>query len=156
MNISHLFKLRSVELEKKLGGNSAKASSGINGCLTTAQKKQNIPDSIDLFYDDVIASGHNKSDPILVKKLVDSSADAISFLESCGINLQELSQCGGHQVPRTHRAEPDLTAKMQANIGYTIISNLEKKLRTYSNVKIFTSTSVSELIFEGNEVIIIS
>lgn len=136
--------------EKKLGGNSAKASSGINGCLTTAQKKQNIPDSIDLFYDDVITSGHNKSNTILVKKLVDSSADAISFLESCGINLQELSQCGGHQVPRTHRAEADPTAKMQANIGYTIISNLEKKLRTFPNVKIFTSTPVNELIFEEN------
>ncbi len=38
-----------VEKEKKLGGNSVRASSGYNGSEIFYQKDQNIPDTNDLF-----------------------------------------------------------------------------------------------------------
>jgi succinate dehydrogenase/fumarate reductase flavoprotein subunit len=35
-----------------MGGNSTKATSGINGAGTNAQKELNIPDSAKIFFDD--------------------------------------------------------------------------------------------------------
>jgi fumarate reductase flavoprotein subunit len=40
-----------------MGGNSAKASSGINAVGTAAQKAQLIEDSIEMFVQDTIKSG---------------------------------------------------------------------------------------------------
>lgn len=38
-----------IEKEKKFGGNSAKATSGINGAKTQMQQKQNIQDDVEKF-----------------------------------------------------------------------------------------------------------
>ena len=43
-----------LEKEKDLGGNSAKASSGINGVGSQTQKKRGVNDSVDLFVKDVV------------------------------------------------------------------------------------------------------
>jgi succinate dehydrogenase/fumarate reductase flavoprotein subunit len=59
-----------VDKETNLGGNSAKASSGINGCETKVQKKLGIVDKIELFYSDTMAAGDRENDPILVDILV--------------------------------------------------------------------------------------
>lgn len=95
-----------VEKEKKLGGNSVRASSGYNGSETMHQKEQNIPDTNDLFAHDTSFSATKnikaKVSP-LIKTLVDNSADGISWLEKKGIHLPVLSQCGGHSAARTHR-----------------------------------------------------
>ena len=97
----HLF-----EKEKKLGGNSAKASSGMNGCHTTIQKENNILDTKISFLQDTLKSGKGNSNETLVKVLVENSANSIEFLQSFGIKLNEISQCGGHSIPRTHRSKP--------------------------------------------------
>jgi succinate dehydrogenase/fumarate reductase flavoprotein subunit len=72
-----------LESESRLGGNSAKASSGINS-LTN-----NSADSNQLFYLDTIKSGGNLSNPELVHVLVDNSDKAVNFLRNLGKNSQE-------------------------------------------------------------------
>ena len=54
-----------LDKEAKLRGNSAKASSGINGVDTPAQKALNIADSPQTFYRDTISSGRGKCNPEL-------------------------------------------------------------------------------------------
>ena len=43
-----------LEKEKDLGGNSAKASSGINGVGSRTQKDREVNDSVEIFVQDVI------------------------------------------------------------------------------------------------------
>ena len=62
--------------KEKIGGNSAKATSGINGCMTKWQSEQ---DSYELFETDVIESGKNESDYDLVHTLVRDSPMAIAI-----------------------------------------------------------------------------
>ena len=46
-----------IEKEPSIGGNSLKATSGINCCMTDLQKQLNIADSEELFLKDTIKSG---------------------------------------------------------------------------------------------------
>lgn len=59
-----------VEKTKSLGGNSAKASSGMNGAWSPAQKAAGIQDSVDQFTQDTFASGGGPSE-IELKELVE-------------------------------------------------------------------------------------
>eukprot|EP00493_Phyllostaurus_siculus_P027464 UN27811 len=95
-----------VEKEKRLGGNSVRASSGINASETHHQKAQNVPDTNQLFQGDTAYSMFKdvnaKATP-LVKTLVNNSASGVSWLEAHGLSLPVISQCGGHSAARTHR-----------------------------------------------------
>src|SRR5271154_5789401 len=44
--------LSNILFHRFMGGNSTKATSGINGAGTNAQKELNIPDSAKVFFDD--------------------------------------------------------------------------------------------------------
>jgi len=95
-----------VEKEKKLGGNSVRASSGINASETHHQKDQNVPDTNAIFAHDTAYSATkdiNAKSNALIDALVAGSADGVRWLESHGLQLPVLSQCGGHSAARTHR-----------------------------------------------------
>lgn len=67
-----------LEKESQLGGNSAKATSGINAWGTRAQAQQGIDDGGKFFERDTYRSGKGGScEPGLVKMLSVKSADAI-------------------------------------------------------------------------------
>jgi succinate dehydrogenase/fumarate reductase flavoprotein subunit len=91
-----------IDKEVDLGGNSAKASSGINGCPTKVQKKLGISDSPERFYTDTMVAGDRENDPFLVDILVHESASAVNFLIENGVDLADVNLCGGHSMPRTH------------------------------------------------------
>jgi flavocytochrome c len=102
-----------------LGGNSTKATSGINGALTTAQIKLDIPDSAVIFEKDTALSAtKGKSDQIhpLGRVLVWESAPAVEWLmNGFGLDLSKVSRLGGHSQPRTHRGKerfPGMTITM--------------------------------------------
>jgi len=95
-----------VEKEKKLGGNSVRASSGINASGTHHQQKQGVPDTNDLFMHDTAYSSTkdiNAEPTALIQVLAQNSADGVRWLEAHGLELPVLSQCGGHSAARTHR-----------------------------------------------------
>ncbi|VDK49061.1 unnamed protein product [Anisakis simplex] len=92
-----------IEAEKNVGGNSAKASSGIAACNTEAQRIHHINDSTDRFYLDTMNAGAHKNDHVLVDQLVHQSNDAIEFLTAHGADLSDVVLAGGHSVKRVHR-----------------------------------------------------
>lgn len=85
------------------GGNTLKASAGMNASQTTFQKEQGIEDSNDLFFEESLKGGGGTNDQELLRYFVDHSADAIDWLDSMGITLDNLTTTGGMGEKRTHR-----------------------------------------------------
>lgn len=85
------------------GGNTLKASAGMNASQTTFQKEQGIEDSNDLFFEESLKGGGGTNDQELLRYFVDHSADAIDWLDSMGITLDNLTTTGGMSEKRTHR-----------------------------------------------------
>ncbi|CAK4033226.1 Fumarate reductase [Lecanosticta acicola] len=87
-----------------MGGNSTKATSGINGALTRTQVDHKIADSVKQFYDDTFKSAREKARPDLIKVLTYQSAGAVEWLQDVfNLDLTLVSRLGGHSYPRTHR-----------------------------------------------------
>ncbi|PVV02023.1 hypothetical protein BB560_003529 [Smittium megazygosporum] len=127
-------KVTLFDKEPKLGGNSAKASSGINGVHTITQKQFGVQDSVDLFSQDTIRSGRGLSDPGLVNKLVVDSTESVSWLQDFfKLDLDVLARLGGHSARRTHR-RPDLPDGRPQPVGFgitkTLSSWIEKEAST--------------------------
>ncbi|KAJ1559147.1 hypothetical protein HK405_011808, partial [Cladochytrium tenue] len=80
----------------RLGGNSAKASSGMNAAGSRAQAAQGVADAPEHLLHDTLASGGGLSDPQLAEALAHASPGAAAWLESLGLDLAVLSRCGGH------------------------------------------------------------
>jgi flavocytochrome c len=118
-----------LDKETRLGGNSAKASSGINAALTLTQVAEGVDDSVDAFYEDMVRSGRGYADEKLVRKLAERSSDGVRFLESCGVRLDQLSRCGGHSHARTHRTKPP--EGRAVNVGFEIVKALVARVERY-------------------------
>ncbi|KAJ3366529.1 NADH-cytochrome b5 reductase [Allomyces javanicus] len=124
-----------LDKEPRLGGNSAKASSGMNAVHTKHQADLGIEDTVEQLVADTLKSGNGRSISTLVAALASNAHDAIDFIESFGIELAKVSQCGGHSVPRTHRENPREDGK-PAPVGWDII----KALSGYVNAEIAEPT----------------
>lgn len=94
-----------VILEKMpiAGGNTLKASAGMNASQTKFQREQGIDDSNELFFEESLKGGGGTNDQELLRYFVDHSADAIDWLDSMGIRLDNLTTTGGMSEKRTHR-----------------------------------------------------
>jgi succinate dehydrogenase/fumarate reductase flavoprotein subunit len=77
------------------GGNSTKATSGINGALTRTQVDHQIGDSVKQFYDDTMKSARDKARPDLIKVLTYKSAAAVEWLQDVfNLDLTLVSRLG--------------------------------------------------------------
>lgn len=77
------------------GGNSTKATSGINGALTRTQVEHNIRDSVKQFYDDTLKSARDQARPDLIKVLTYKSAAAVEWLQDVfNLDLTLVSRLG--------------------------------------------------------------
>merc|ERR1719482_612682 len=86
------------------GGNSTKATSGINGAGTRGQAKNGIKDSIELFTSDTLKGGAKR--PEVAKVLCgNSGADVDWLMDTFDLDLSLLARLGGHSEPRTHRGK---------------------------------------------------
>ncbi|KAI9315320.1 FAD binding domain-containing protein [Dichotomocladium elegans] len=137
-----------LDKEKGIGGNSAKATSGINGMTEQG-------DTFEDFEHDTLESGGGLSNIALVKKLVYESVDALAWLreQDPTLDLSLVSQCGGHSRPRTHRcaAKP---GGGPVPVGWRLVQALKQKAGTLGNVEIRTESRVQRLIVAaGNDAI---
>merc|ERR1719497_110745 len=111
-----------VDKSSFCGGNSTKATSGINGAATKTQKDKGIDDSIYLFTSDTLKGGAKR--PEVVKVLCgNSGADVDWLVDKFDLDLSLLARLGGHSAPRTHRGKerfPGMT------ITYALIQMVEK------------------------------
>eukprot|EP00899_Mesostigma_viride_P009893 jgi/Mesvir1/18905/Mv18900-RA.4 len=130
-------------LEKcpKIGGNSAKASSGMS-CVEDAYHEKEVR----AFLQDTIASGGGLSNKELVQQLVGLSSDALEFLRSMGPDMAQVVLTGGHSAPRTRRPGPDAATGAVLPVGVSLITNLTKYLqKNLPNVEVITKAKVTKL-----------
>eukprot|EP00929_Paragymnodinium_shiwhaense_P102064 TRINITY_DN65269_c0_g1_i1.p1 TRINITY_DN65269_c0_g1~~TRINITY_DN65269_c0_g1_i1.p1 ORF type:complete len:1260 (-),score=309.65 TRINITY_DN65269_c0_g1_i1:444-4223(-) len=109
-----------VEKQAFLGGNSGKASSGINAAIGT---------SIESLIADTTKSAKALARPELISKLANDSEVAVSWLrDRTGVDLSERSQLGGHSVKRTLRPNNAFVgAELTFAIGQLLTKLSEKE-----------------------------
>lgn len=134
------------------GGNSTKATSGINGALTKTQIALGIQDSAAIFEADTTRSARDLARPDLIKVLTGNSASAVEWLQDIfNLDLSLVSRLGGHSQPRTHRGKemfPGMT------ITYALMERLEEIAEKQPNrARIMKKARVTKLIKEGEQVI---
>lgn len=133
-----------LEKEHLLGGNSNKASSGINACCpNNVQVAATSGDSLELFVNDTIRSAGAAARPDLIKILVTNSENAVEWLQTrTGVDLSLKAQLGGHSSIRTHRPSNGMA-------GAEIIYGMQKAVKEFTKqgkVKILVDTKVTKLL----------
>lgn len=141
-----------IDKNSFFGGNSTKATSGINGALTKTQIALGIKDSAAIFQEDTTRSARDLARPDLIKVLTGNSASAVEWLQDkFNLDLSLVSRLGGHSQPRTHRGKemfPGMT------ITYALMERLEDISENQPNrARIIKKARVTNLIKEGEEVI---
>ena len=96
-----------IVLEKMpyAGGNTTKATGGMNAAETHYQAEQGIEDSVEQFVEDTMKGGHDINDRDLVTAMAANSAKAIDWLDSIGAPLPKVSFSGGATNKRIHSPE---------------------------------------------------
>lgn len=127
------------------GGNSTKATSGINGAGTNAQAALGIPDSAKVFFDDTKRSARELARDDLIKVLTGKSAEAVHWLQDkFGLDLSKVSRLGGHTYERTHRGGAQFPGM---TITYAQMEALEDLAECDPNrVQIIKKATVTKLL----------
>ncbi len=120
------------------GGNTLKASSGMNASETKFQKEQSIEDSNDSFYEETLEGGHGTNDKDMLRFFVDNSASAIDWLDSIGIRLNNITITGGMSKKRTHRPEDG------SAVGQYLVNGLLKNIEE-QGIPLFVNADVREI-----------
>jgi fumarate reductase flavoprotein subunit len=134
-----------IEKMPVIGGNTIKASAGMNAAQTRFQKQKGIVDNKELFYQETLKSGKNKNNPQLLKHFVENAPTAVEWLAERGIELSDITTTGGMSIDRTHRPASG------AAVGGYLISGLVKNLNK-RNISVMLETSVTELVQEAGKI----
>jgi flavocytochrome c len=123
------------EKGERMGGNSAKATTGINSWGSLPQNLAGIAgDSRELFVQDTLASakGGGHCDVALVHTIAAKCREAVHWLiQETGLTFGKVHMLGGHSKPRTHRV-PDQDEKTPVPIGFTMMAALIAKISSSS------------------------
>lgn len=140
--IAHGIPVKLLERSAKPGGNSIKASSGINGAPTKYQKGEDTS-----FYNDTLKSAgavlsdFTKQRESLISTLTNSSKDAVYWLvDEKGVDLSVVAQLGGHSFPRTHRGAGKTPP------GAAIVTTLLQSLKESPLFTLETSAVVTKVL----------
>lgn len=136
-----------------MGGNSTKATSGINGAGTQTQQDAGIPDSAKTFFEDTKKSARDLARDDLIRVLTGRSADAVHWLQSkFGLDLSKVARLGGHSQPRTHRGNAQFPGMV---ITYAQLERLEDlAVSSPDRVKIIKKARVTKLVKDDSGAII--
>ena len=134
-----------VLLEKMpyAGGNTTKATGGMNAAETHYQKEQGIEDSTALFAADTMKGGHALNDPALVAVMANESSNAIDWLDSIGAALPKISFSGGASVNRIHAPEDG------SGVGGYLVERFSAKLEELG-VETMFNTKATEILTDGD------
>lgn len=127
------------------GGNSMKATSGMNAAPTKLQAQLGVNDSASLFYNDTYSSAGSLANGPLIHTLTYQSADAAGWLEdNFDVSFTELNLLGGSSVPRTHSGA--------GAPGATITNAVLQLVQQYAKdsperLTMFTGANVTRFVF---------
>lgn len=139
--------LKPVVFEKmdKLGGNSTRASSGMNAAETYVQLNHHVVDSFEDFYNDTYIGGGKQNNIELLKYFTSHAGLTIDWLKQHGIELEDLTITGAMNTTRTHR--PNSQAPIGAYLVTSFLQIIEKMdIEVYNNVSVDKITRDDERI----------
>lgn len=140
-----------IVLEKAAvtGGNTSRATGGMNASETHYQKEQKIEDSAEVFAKDTMKGGHDLNNPELVKILTENSDEAIDWLDSIDAKLSNVGMAGGATNMRQHRPV-DEEGKI-VSVGTYLVEKLSKEAEK-QGVKIIFNAKVNEILMDKDRV----
>ena len=126
-----------------VGGNSLKASGGMNCADTKFQAALDITDSgVPEFIEDTMNGGHGINDLALVTTMAENSAEAVEWLESIGAPLPKVAATGGTVHKYLHSPEDG------SPVGAYLIARLSEEAER-NDIDILLNTTATEIIMEG-------
>ncbi|MBQ0065155.1 MAG: flavocytochrome c [Firmicutes bacterium] len=140
-----------VEKMPYVGGNTTKASGGMNAAGTKEQKaaaeaaedeevKEAILDStVENYIKDTIAGGHDINDPELVRTMAEQSSAAVDWLESIGAPLPTLAPTGGTVHYYLHEPEDG------SAVGEFLVKSFSQTLEDLG-IEVMLETAATEII----------
>jgi len=136
-----------------MGGNSTKATSGINGAGTQTQQEAGIPDNAKIFFEDTKKSARELARDDLIRVLTGRSGDAVNWLQNkFGLDLSKVARLGGHSQPRTHRGSAQFPGMV---ITYAQMERLEDlAVSVPDRVKIYKKARVTRLVKDDSGAVI--
>ena len=85
-----------------MASSTAVSAGGFAAAGTSSQKKQNVQDSSDLLYKDIMTFTNNEADPAIAKMYSEQSLKAYEWLMDLGVPLVLLQHVESHSVAREH------------------------------------------------------
>lgn len=123
-----------------VGGNSLKASGGMNCADTKFQAAADITDSgVPEFIEDTMNGGHGINDLSLVTTMAENSAEAVEWLESIGAPLPKVAATGGTTHKYLHSPEDG------SPVGAYLIAKLSEEAEK-QGIEIMLNTKATEII----------
>lgn len=146
--VAHQAGLDVVLLEKMpyVGGNTTKATGGMNAAETHYQAEAGIADTIDQFVIDTMEGGHNINNETLVRTMAENSASAIDWLDEIGAPLPKVSFSGGATNARIHSPEDG------SGVGEYLVAAFDGVLKELG-IDVMLNTTATELIVDGGKVV---
>jgi fumarate reductase flavoprotein subunit len=127
-----------VEKMPIIGGNTLRATGGMNAAGTSSQMALGIVDSADTHFEDTMKGGRT-NDAALVRVFADQAAEAVEWLIELGADLSDVGRLGGSSNNRSHRPTGG------APVGAHLVDVLTKAARA-RDVTILTNTEAVEIL----------
>ena len=135
-----------LEMMPYAGGNTTKATGGMNAAETHYQKEQGIEDSVETFIEDTMEGGHQINNRDLVTIMAEKSAAAIDWLDSIGAPLPKVSFSGGATNQRIHAPEDG------SGVGAFLVTRFLNKMDELG-INVMYETKATNLIFDNGAVV---
>ena len=132
-----------LEKMPMVGGNSLKASGGMNCADTKFQAAQGITDSgVQEFIEDTMNGGHMLNDLSLVTTLAENSSEAVEWLESIGAPLPKVAATGGTTHKYLHSPEDG------SPVGSYLVAKLSEVVEA-NGIEVMLNTTATEILMDG-------
>ena len=142
MKSNNTLNIALIEGLSDIGGNSNRATSGINLLDTEPQRRNNIIDNYTIFYEDTMKSGKNINDPLLVSTFINGTKTLYDYYtNNFGIDITLLGKLGGHRVARTHRPTDSNYV-----IGSYLINKVSQIVKNSNKITIYYNSTLTLLL----------
>ena len=132
-----------LEKMPMVGGNSLKASGGMNCAGTKFQEAAGVTDSgVQEFIEDTMNGGHQLNDLALVTTMAENSAAAVEWLESIGAPLPKVAATGGTTHKYLHSPEDG------SPVGAYLVAKLSEEAEK-QGIEILLNTRATEILMEN-------
>ncbi|QUH21705.1 flavocytochrome c [Alkaliphilus sp. B6464] len=122
-----------------VGGNTLRATGGLNAAGTSVQAELEIEDDATVHFEDTMKGGYEKNIESLVTTMTSKAADAIDWLLELGGDFTDVGRLAGATNNRAHRPAGG------APVGPEVVKTLKTALEN-TGMKVMTETKATEIL----------